>query len=193
MRPEQCSTPDITTVQTIEQIGIERSYQKIEQSEIILWLTDITGTLPKNAEEIKQRSQGKKLLLLLNKCDKLAPEEQTAAQQKIAEQIGEEIPILTISAKNNRGIEELKQQLAQYTATQQSISDTIVTNVRHYEALIKAGAAIQRTIDGLEINIPGDLLAQDIREAMHYIGEITGQISTTDLLQTIFSKFCIGK
>ena len=148
---------------------------------------------PKNAEEIKQRSQGKKLLLLLNKCDKLTPEEQTAAQQKIAEQIGEEIPILTISAKNNSGIEELKQQLTQYTATQQSISDTIVTNVRHYEALIKAGSAIQRTIDGLEINIPGDLLAQDIREAMHYIGEITGQISTTDLLQTIFSKFCIGK
>lgn len=181
------------TSDTIEQIGIERSYQKIEQSEIILWLTDITGTLPKNAEEIKQRSQGKKLLLLLNKCDKLTPEEQTTAQQKIAEQIGEEIPILTISAKNNSGIEELKQQLTQYTATQQSISDTIVTNVRHYEALIKAGAAIQRTIDGLEINIPGDLLAQDIREAMHYIGEITGQISTTDLLQTIFSKFCIGK
>ena len=182
-----------TTSDTIEQIGIERSYQKIEQSEIILWLTDITGILPKNAEEIKQRSQGKKLLLLLNKCDKLTPEEQTAAQQKIAEQIGEKIPILTISAKNNSGIEELKQQLTQYTATQQSISDTIVTNVRHYEALIKAGAAIQRTIDGLEINIPGDLLAQDIREAMHYIGEITGQISTTDLLQTIFSKFCIGK
>ena len=83
--------------------------------------------------------------------------------------------------------------LIAYTTTQQSVGDTIVTNARHYEALIKAEDAMQRTLNGLEMNIPGDLLAQDIREAMHYIGEITGQISTTDLLQTIFSKFCIGK
>ena len=182
-----------TTTDTIEQIGIERSYQKIDQSEIILWLTDITGTLPSAAQEIKERSQGKKLILLLNKSDKLTPEEQTQAQQQIQVQIGEEIPLLTISAKNNQGIDTLREMLIAYTSTQQSVGDTIVTNARHYEALIKAEDAMQRTLNGLEMNIPGDLLAQDIREAMHYIGEITGQISTTDLLQTIFSKFCIGK
>ena len=182
-----------TTTDTIEQIGIERSYQKIDQSEIILWLTDITGTLPTAAQEIKERSQGKKLILLLNKSDKLTPEEQTLAQQQIQAQIGEEIPLLTISAKNNQGIDTLREMLIAYTSAQQSVGDTIVTNARHYEALIKAEDAMQRTLNGLEMNIPGDLLAQDIREAMHYIGEITGQISTTDLLQTIFSKFCIGK
>lgn len=182
-----------TTTDTIEQIGIERSYQKIEQSEIVLWLTDITGTLPQNAQEIKQRSQGKKLILLLNKSDKLTPQEQQQRIEQAQKEVGEELPILAISAKNNEGIEELKQQLTAYTTAQYSLSDTIVTNARHYEALTKAGSAMQRTIEGLEMNIPGDLLAQDIREAMHYIGEITGQISTTDLLQTIFSKFCIGK
>lgn len=182
-----------TTTDTIEQIGIERSYQKIEQSEIVLWLTDITGTLPQNAQEIKQRSQGKKLILLLNKSDKLTPQEQQHRIEQTRNEVGEELPILAISAKNNEGIEELRQILITYTTAQYSLSDTIVTNARHYEALIKAGEAMQRTIEGLEMNIPGDLLAQDIREAMHYIGEITGQISTTDLLQTIFSKFCIGK
>ena len=182
-----------TTTDTIEQIGIERSYQKIEQSEIVLWLTDITGTLPQNAQEIKQRSQGKKLILLLNKSDKLTPQEQHQRIEQAQKEVGEELPILAISAKNNEGIEELQQQLTAYTTAQYSLSDTIVTNARHYEALTKAGSAMQRTIEGLEMNIPGDLLAQDIREAMHYIGEITGQISTTDLLQTIFSKFCIGK
>lgn len=182
-----------TTTDTIEQIGIERSYQKIEQSEIVLWLTDITGTLPQNAQEIKQRSQGKKLILLLNKSDKLTPQEQQQRIEQAQKEVGEELPILAISAKNNEGIEELQQQLTAYTTAQYSLSDTIVTNARHYEALTKAGSAMQRTIEGLEMNIPGDLLAQDIREAMHYIGEITGQISTTDLLQTIFSKFCIGK
>ncbi|MBR5532446.1 MAG: tRNA uridine-5-carboxymethylaminomethyl(34) synthesis GTPase MnmE [Bacteroidales bacterium] len=182
-----------TTTDTIEQIGIERSYQKIDQSEIILWLTDITSTLPTAAQEIKERSQGKKLILLLNKSDKLKPEQQAEAQQQIASQIGEETEILTISAKNNDGIDTLREMLIAYTTTQQSVGDTIVTNARHYEALIKAEDAMQRTLNGLEMNIPGDLLAQDIREAMHYIGEITGQISTTDLLQTIFSKFCIGK
>lgn len=182
-----------TTTDTIEQIGIERSYQKIEQSEIILWLTDITGTLPTATQEIKERSEGKKLILLLNKSDKLTVEEQVKAQQQIQSQIGEEIPLLTISAKNNDGVDTLREMLIAYTSNQQSVSDTIVTNARHYEALIKAEDAMQRTLNGLEMNIPGDLLAQDIREAMHYIGEITGQISTTDLLQTIFSKFCIGK
>ena len=132
-------------------------------------------------------------MLLLNKSDKLTPAQQAEAQKQIASQIGEEIPQLTISAKNNDGIDALREMLIDYTSAQQSVGDTIVTNARHYEALIKAEDAMQRTLNGLEMNIPGDLLAQDIREAMHYIGEITGQISTTDLLQTIFSKFCIGK
>lgn len=182
-----------STTDTIEKIGIERSYQKIDQSEIVLWLTDITNPLPANTHEIKQRSEGKKLILILNKSDKLTSAQQASAQKQAAEQVGEEIPQLTISAKNNQGIDKLREMLREHTSSQQAVGDTIVTNIRHYEALLKAGAAMQRTIDGININIPGDLLAQDIREAMHYIGEITGQISTTDLLQTIFSKFCIGK
>ena len=105
---------------------------------------------------------------------------------------GMEFPISAFPLRI-QGIDTLREMLIAYTTTQQSVGDTIVTNARHYEALIKAEDAMQRTLNGLEMNIPGDLLAQDIREAMHYIGEITGQISTTDLLQTLFSKFCIGK
>ena len=72
-------------------------------------------------------------------------------------------------------------------------NDIVVSNIRHYEALVRARTAMQRVTDGLQTSLPGDLLAQDIREAMHYIGEITGEITPADLLQTIFSRFCIGK
>ena len=88
----------------------------------------------------------------------------------------------------------MKQHLIQAAALPEvSQNDVIVTNVRHYEALTKAHEAIARVINGLEMNISGDFLSQDIRECMHYLGEITGQISNDEILGNIFGKFCIGK
>ena len=99
-----------------------------------------------------------------------------------------------ISAKQQENTEVLKQHLIQAAALPEvSQNDVIVTNIRHYEALTKAHEAILRVINGLEMNISGDFLSQDIRECMHYLGEITGQISNDEILGNIFGKFCIGK
>ena len=102
--------------------------------------------------------------------------------------------VLFISAKEKRFIDELKAKLVTlFDSRTVNVTETIVTNARHVDALRHTGLAIQRTIDGLNYNLSGDLLAQDIKEALHYLGEITGEISSDDLLANIFGKFCIGK
>ena len=99
-----------------------------------------------------------------------------------------------LSAKENLYIDDLKLKLVSlFDSRTVHVTETIVTNARHVDALRHTGNAIQRTIDGLNGNMSGDLLAQDIREALHYLGEITGEISSDDLLANIFGKFCIGK
>ena len=99
-----------------------------------------------------------------------------------------------LSASHNQNVDALESMLVDtVNLPQAGENDVIVTNARHYEALIHAHDAILRTLDGLQTGLSGDFLAQDIRECMHYLGEITGQISTDEILGTIFSKFCIGK
>ena len=100
-----------------------------------------------------------------------------------------------ISAKNNLGLDSLEQMLVKQAALPETGDTTqvIVTNARHYGALLHASEAITRTINGQSIGISGDFVSQDIRECMHYLGEITGEISTIEFLGTIFSRFCIGK
>ena len=129
---------------------------------------------------------------MFNKCDLLPKEELAAAKQQLLGDTPRDH--LYISAKQHADIELLKQHLIRSAALPEvSQNDVIVTNVRHYEALTHAREAILRVIDGLEQNIPGEFLSQDIRECMHYLGEITGQITTEDILGSIFSRFCIGK
>ncbi|HAO51034.1 MAG TPA: hypothetical protein DCR35_18040 [Runella sp.] len=101
-----------------------------------------------------------------------------------------EIPI---SAKTGTGIEDLKKALVAVAVAAKAADDTVVTNLRHYEHLVKTQQALSDVLNGLAIGITGDFLAQDIRLALHHLGEITGQIATDDLLANIFSKFCIGK
>jgi tRNA modification GTPase len=102
--------------------------------------------------------------------------------------------VLFISAKEKLYIDDLKLKLVSlFDSRTVNVTETIVTNARHVDALRHTSTAIQRTIDGLNANVSGDLLAQDIREALHYLGEITGEISSDDLLANIFGKFCIGK
>ncbi len=182
------------TKDKIESMGIERTYQKIEQASIVLWIVDCTQIsehIEWLTERIAKRAKGKKIILIFNKIDKIQEEEKEVLSQLFDQFEGER---LYISAKNRINTKELEKVLiksAQLPEIQPG--DIIVNNIRHYEALQKALTAIQRVSDGLESGISGDFLSQDIRECMHFLGEITGQISNDEILGNIFGKFCIGK
>ena len=182
------------TNDTIESLGIERTFQKLSQASIVLWVIDL-NTPAEQIEELAKviipKAEDKKVILVFNKSDLLSPAELEAKQQLL-----NTIPAdrLYISAKQQANTEVLKQHLIQAAALPElSQNDVIVTNIRHYEALTKAHEAILRVINGLTLNISGDFLSQDIRECMHYLGEITGQISNDEILGNIFERFCIGK
>jgi len=183
------------TYNTIEQLGIERSFQKIEQSSIVLWVIDLTNDTQKTdqlAKQIISRAESKKLILTLNKADKITCEE-LKAKIEYYKLFHEDY--IVISAKSAADVATLERKLIE-TANIPQIgeNDVIVTNLRHYGALAKALTAIERVIEGLDTNISGDLLSQDIRECLSFLNEITGQqISTEDVLGNIFSRFCVGK
>ncbi|HML64794.1 MAG TPA: tRNA uridine-5-carboxymethylaminomethyl(34) synthesis GTPase MnmE [Dysgonomonas sp.] len=178
----------------IESLGIERTFKKIEQANIVLWVADCE-TINEHIEELSQKILpvvgDRKLILIFNKVDIISAERKAEKEKLLLDKIPERV---FISAKYEQGTNQLEDLLVK-TANIPEISeqDIIVTNVRHYEALQNALVAIKRVSEGLELKISGDFLSQDIRECMYYLGEITGQISTDEILGNIFSKFCIGK
>jgi len=178
----------------IESLGIERTYQKIEQAAIVLWILDCTQLsehIEWLTERIQKRSEGKKVILVFNKIDKIAEDERDVLSHLFDQFEGERI---YISAKNRLNTEALEAALiraAQLPEIQPG--DVVVNNVRHYEALQQALTSIRRVSEGLDTGISGDFLSQDIRECLHSIGEITGHISNNEILGNIFGKFCIGK
>ncbi len=178
----------------IESLGIERTFKKIEQANIVLWVADCE-TINEHIEELSQKILpvvgDRKLVLVFNKVDIISAERKAEKEKLLLDKIPERV---FISAKYEQGTDQLEDLLVN-TANIPEISeqDIIVTNVRHYEALQNALTAIKRVSEGLELKISGDFLSQDIRECMYYLGEITGQISTDEILGNIFSKFCIGK
>jgi len=183
------------THDTIEQLGIERTFKKMEQASIVLWVIDLfndTQYINQLAQQIINRKEGKKLILILNKADMLSDEDRrkkTAFYSRFNEDF------IVISAKSDNDITALERKLIE-TANIPQIgdNDVIVTNMRHFEALVRALSAIERVMDGLDAGISGDFLSQDIRECLYHLGEITGQqIGTEEVLGNIFSKFCIGK
>lgn len=182
------------TNDTIETLGIERTFQKLQQASIVLWVIDSTSSatsIQELAQKIIPLAKDKKLILVFNKSDLLSAPELAQKQQLLT---GIEADRLFISAKNKEKTELLKHQLIQAAALPDlNHSDVIVTNIRHFEALTNAHEAILRVITGLNQDISGDFLSQDIRECMHYLGEITGQISNDEILGNIFANFCIGK
>jgi tRNA modification GTPase len=182
------------TKDKIESMGIERTYQKIEQAAIVLWILDCTQLsehMEWLTERIEKRSLGKKVILVFNKIDKIEIEEREVLSQLFEPFEGDRI---YISAKNRLNTNELEKALVKAAQLPEiNPGDVVVSNVRHYEALQNAHTAICRVIDGLESGISGDFLSQDIRECMHFLGEITGQISNDEILGNIFGKFCIGK
>lgn len=184
----------------IEAMGIQRSLDKIKQAKIVLMLSDFSaeqaseeGHLSMSSEETGRWADeqaetypAKHFLVLGNKYD-LRPDQLNNPWTF-------KTPFLPISAKNGSGIDELKQWLsAQILGSFNTQSDTIVTNARHLDALQKTEDSLEKAKWGLETNITGDFVAMDIRQAMFWLGSITGQISEDDLLANIFSKFCIGK
>lgn len=188
-----------STNDAIESIGIERTFGKLSQSDIVIWLidsTNATDAITELAGQIMPRCTDKQLIIAFNKIDLIASHQQQSLAQLSQTITGNRPRTQTIflSAKNNNGIDQLEKRLiaaAQLPTT--SNNDIVVTNARHYEALTHALNAIQRVQSGLATALPSDLLAQDIRECMHYLGEITGEISTDEILGSIFSRFCIGK
>ncbi|MEN1785662.1 MAG: tRNA uridine-5-carboxymethylaminomethyl(34) synthesis GTPase MnmE [Bacteroidota bacterium] len=176
------------TEDQIEQMGIERTLEKIEQAALVLYLVDATATEAIPAiQEAKDTYIEKPLLIVVNKVDEIA-EERFSKFSEAADQV------LLLSAKFGTGIEQLKNQLLVLTNTGSlGKNDTLVTNNRHYDALQKALAAIVKVKEGLAEELPSDLMAIDLREALYHLGEITGQVTTDDLLGNIFSNFCIGK
>lgn len=182
------------TIDSIETLGIERTYRKIEQASIVLWMIDLTTPIDKIeqlAASIIPKMKEKHLILLFNKADLISEEERASMEHMLPEVVAER---LFISAKQQIHIEQLQKMLVKAAAIPAiGEEDVIVTNLRHYEALQKALEAIHRVKEGLEIGLTHDFISQDIRECMFYLGEITGQISTDEILGNIFSKFCIGK
>ncbi len=182
------------TSDTIESLGIERTFNKLKQASIILWVIDLTSSselIESVAKVITPHLKEKKTILVFNKSDLFS-----AADLEIEQNLLKEVEAdrIHISAKKKENTEQLKQLLIKAASIPDiSQNDVIVTNVRHYEALIKAQSAIHRVLEGLEDNISGDFLSQDIRECMHYLGEITGHISNDEILGNIFERFCIGK
>jgi tRNA modification GTPase len=178
------------TTDVIESIGVSRSLEKVKQSAIVIYLFDVremtSRELQMALDELQKSISGAQLLIIGNKIDK---KDISEIQQEFA---GHDI--LYLSAKEKLFIDDLKAKLVSlFDSRTVNITETIVTNARHVEALRHTTSAVQRIIDGLQSNIPGDLLAQDIREALMFLGEITGEITTEDLLGNIFGKFCIGK
>lgn len=187
------------TEDVIEKMGIERTWQKIDQAMIIIQVLDIkskANELNDVAARIRNSENGntKKRILVLNKIDKIPTEK---LKELIAEHrslLSHDEVIIPVSASHGTNLQLLEQALldaGDYAESEEN--DVIITNVRHYEALEKALSAMKRAKEGLINSVPGDLLAQDIRETMHYLGEITGEITTDEVLGNIFKNFCIGK
>jgi tRNA modification GTPase len=175
----------------IEQIGVQRTMEKISQSALLVYLFDANEI---TIEELKQdieslQKPGITMLLVANKVDLFAPQSLKLSDFRTSGLSD----FLSISAKEKFHIEELKQRIYSSAIKDQLTGDeTLVTNIRHLEALQKTEEALKRVLKGMD-TITSDFLAMDIKQALHYLGEITGAVTTDDLLENIFSKFCIGK
>ena len=182
------------TTDVVESIGIERTFQKMNQADIVLWMIDADSEvdLENLKDEILPHCEGKNLIILFNKSDKVSTERCEALSQAFADV---DAPKLFLSAKQRNGLEELESLLVETAALPEiSQNDVIVTNIRHYEALVRALESIHRVQDGLQMNLSGDFVSQDLRECLSHLAEIVGgAFDVEDVLGNIFKHFCIGK
>jgi tRNA modification GTPase len=189
------------TTDVVEGIGIKKTFEKIKQAQVVLYLVDGAllsdiskiSALKIEIEKIKNQFPLKSTLLLINKADKIT-ETATAFIQKQLNSLSDPLKFIFMSAKTGVGVEDLKLELLGLINTGAlRNNETIVTNSRHYNSLLKALVEIQKVQYGMDAGFSGDLLAIDIRQALFHFGEITGEITSDDLLGNIFANFCIGK
>ncbi|MFV8281185.1 tRNA uridine-5-carboxymethylaminomethyl(34) synthesis GTPase MnmE [Christiangramia marina] len=189
------------TQDLVESIGIKKTFEKIGQAQVVAYLVDSSRIENDDdrlkqvlieIEKIKNKFPQKPIVIIANKIDQLTFEELDQLKAHLG--FISNTSFQPLSAKTGTGVEELKERLLEFVNTGAlRNSDTIVTNSRHYAALLKALEEINKVEDGLNADLSGDLLAIDIRQALHHFGEITGEITNDDLLGNIFANFCIGK
>lgn len=187
------------TDDVVENIGIERTYQKMQEAKIVLWLIDKQPS-DSEIEDIKTRVAGKKLIIVRNKMDLTNSSLNNSSSAKPTIQNSnfniQNTSSVDISAKYGTNISKLEQLIVEAANIPQlSESDIVITSVRHYSALLHADESLQRVIDSMNLGLSGDLLAEDLRMVIDYLAEITGEerITPQETLQNIFTHFCIGK
>ena len=184
------------TNDTIENLGIERTFQKMDQAYVILWMIDSTDAQRRFEElkaEILPHCEGKKMIILFNKSDLLLAIQKEELSAIFADM---KVEKLFISAKKRENITILEKKLVQAAALPEiNQNDIIITNVRHYEALTRALDSIHRVQEGLQLGLSGDLVSEDLRQCIHELSEIVaeGGITSEETLQNIFQNFCVGK
>ena len=188
------------TDDVVENIGIERTYQKMEEAKIVIWLLDAQPT-EAEIEDMKEKNQGKKLLMVFNKIDEisfdkavLSSDENSQASSSISLS-DENVSILNISARTGENVSDLEQALVKAADIPEiTENDVIVTSARHYEALLRADESLSRVLESMDMGMSGDIIAEDLKMVLEELGEITGgQISSQETLNNIFKHFCIGK
>ena len=175
------------TDDVVENIGIERTYQKMEEAKIVIWLLDAQPT-EAEIEEMKEKNQGKKLLMVFNKIDEISFDKAVLSSD-------EHVSILNISARTGENVSDLEQALVKAADIPEiTENDVIVTSARHYEALLRADESLSRVLESMDMGMSGDIIAEDLKMVLEELGEITGgQISSQETLNNIFKHFCIGK
>lgn len=199
------------TTDAIETLGIERSFQKLDQANIVLWVIDATCAeeqFKQLSDQIIPRCKDKHLIIVLNKFDLLDDSAKELLTNSINNKEGDnssfttilgnvpkECAVMPLSAKNKDGLQGLQKQLISYTTIpDMSQNDIVVSNIRHYEALKHALDAIHRVQDGLNVQLSGDLISEDLRQCLFHLAEIVGgEITTDEVLGNIFKHFCVGK
>lgn len=181
------------TKDEIESLGIKKTFEKIEKAQIVLLLVsseelvENMDSAKEHINQIKEKYPNKNIIIIANKADTIDEKQKVSILERMPQ-------IHFMSAQKKEGIKQIEQLLIDFVNSGLAVNeDTIVTNLRHYEALIEAQRAINEVQKGITMDVTSDLLAIDIREALYYLGEITGEITNKDLLDNIFSKFCIGK
>ena len=179
------------TTDAIEQIGISRSLRAITKATIVLLVIDpVDDTAPQTYQKVMEElSQPEAMLLVVSNKSDLHPSDGKLTF------VADNVAQMSVSCRTMQGVEELRQKLADTARaiSENATADALVTNARHAQILESAVQSTARIIDGLASGLSGDFIAQDVRETIHHLGAITGTITTTDILSTIFSRFCIGK
>ena len=188
------------TDDVVENMGTERTYQKMEEAKIVIWLLDAQPT-EAEIEDMKEKNLGKKLLMVFNKIDEISFDKAVLSSDENSQPSSsislsdENVSILNISARTGENVLDLEQALVRAADIPEiTENDVIVTSARHYEALLRADESLSRVLESMDMGMSGDIIAEDLKMVLEELGEITGgQISSQETLNNIFKHFCIGK